>query len=397
MAKLTIDDLELKGKRVLIRVDFNVPLDEEGGITDDRRIRSTLPTIEKVLSAGGKAILISHLGRPKGKPDPKLSLRPVAQRLGELLGKEVGFFPDCVGEKVEKKVNELQPGECLLLENLRFYPGERSNDRRFSRGLARLADVYINDAFGTAHRAHSSTYGVARYFSRRAAGYLMEKELNYLGKALTNPSRPFVGILGGAKISGKIEVIANLLRKVNSLLIGGGMAFTFLKAQGLEIGKSLLEEDKLNLAHNLLQNAKDRGISICLPSDCIIAKEIDGEEVKTVPVEAIPPDWMAVDIGPKTTEGFSAKLRGAKTVIWNGPMGIFEQERFAQGTNSIAEVLAQITQEGATTIVGGGDTAAAVQKAGYGDKMSHISTGGGATLEFLEGKELPGVRALTDK
>ncbi len=397
MAKLTIDDLELKGKRALIRVDFNVPLDAQGRITDDRRIRATLPTIEKVLSAGGGAVLISHLGRPKGKPDPKLSLRPVAQRLGELLGKEVGFLPDCVGDEVGKRVAAMKPGEYLLLENLRFHPGERGNDRRFSRELAKLGDLYVNDAFGTAHRAHSSTYGVTKYFSQRAAGYLMEKELNYLGKALTNPSRPFVAVLGGAKISSKIEVVANLLRKVNILLIGGGMAYTFLKAQGLEIGKSLLEEDKLNLAHNLLQNAKDRGIKICLPSDSLIVKEVDGEEVKTVSVDAIPPDWMAVDIGPKTIEGFTAKLKEAKTVVWNGPMGIFEKERFAQGTMKIAEVLAQITQEGATTIVGGGDTAAAVQQAGYADKMSHISTGGGASLEFLEGKELPGVRALTDK
>jgi len=397
MPKLTIDDLELEGKKVLIRVDFNVPLDDQGKITDDRRIKSTLPTIEKVLSQGGKAILISHLGRPKGKPDPKLSLRPVAQRLSELLGKEVVFLPDCIGEEVEKRVAELKPGDCLLLENLRFHPGERDNDRRFSRRLAKLADLYINDAFGTAHRAHSSTYGVTRYFSQRAAGYLMEKELSYLGKALTNPGRPFVAVLGGAKISGKIDVIANLLRKVNSLLIGGGMAYTFLKAQGLEIGKSLLEEDKLNLAHNLLQNAKDRGIRIYLPSDCLIVKEIDGDEVKTVSVDAIPSDWIAVDIGPKTIEHFSAHLKEAKTVVWNGPLGIFEKKRFAQGTMSIAEVLAQITQEGATTIVGGGDTAGAVQKAGYGDKMSHISTGGGASLEFLEGKELPGVKALTDK
>lgn len=397
MAKLTIDDLELKGKKVLIRVDFNVPLDVQGKITDDRRIKATLPTIEKALSAGGKVILISHLGRPKGKPDPKLSLRPVAKRLGELLGREVDFLPDCVGEEVVKKVGEMKPGECLLLENLRFHSGERSNDRRFSRELAKLGDLYINDAFGTAHRAHSSTHGVTRYFSQRAAGYLMEKELSYLGKALTNPRRPFVAVIGGAKISGKIEVITNLLRKVNSLLIGGGMAYTFLKAQGLEIGNSLLEEDKLNLAHNLLQNAKDRGIKICLPSDSLIVKEIDSEEVKVVSADAILPDWMAVDIGPKTIEGFIAKLKEAKTVVWNGPMGIFEKERYAQGTIKIAEVLVQITQEGATTIVGGGDTAAAVQQAGYAEGMSHISTGGGASLEFLEGKQLPGVAVLTDK
>lgn len=397
MPKLTIDDLQLEGKRVLLRADFNVPLDDEGRITDDRRIRSTLPSIEKVLSAGGKTILVSHLGRPKGKPDPQLSLRPVAERLGELLGKEVRFLSDCVGEEVEKEVAELKPGECLLLENLRFHSGEEANERGFSRKLAGLADLYINDAFGTAHRAHASTYGVTRYLSQRAAGYLMQKELNYLGKALTNPRRPFVAVLGGAKISGKIEVIANLLRKVNSLLIGGGMAFTFLKAQGLEIGKSLLEEDKLNLAHNLLQNAKDRGIGFILPSDCLIAQQIEGDEVRTVSVDAIPPEWMAVDIGPKTIEQFLDKLKEAKTVVWNGPMGIFEKEKFAQGTKRIAEVLAQITQEGATTIVGGGDTAAAVYQAGYEEKMSHISTGGGASLEFLEGKRLPGVEALTNK
>lgn len=397
MEKLTIDDLKLKDKKVLVRVDFNVPLDEKCAVTDDTRIVESLPTIKKILKDGGKAILMSHLGRPKGK-DPKLSLAPVAKRLEKLLGKPVKFVNDCIGPEVEKAVSGLKSGECLLLENLRFYPEEEKNNPEFAKKLASLGEIYVNDAFGTAHRAHASTEGVTKYFKQCAAGYLMQKELKYLGMALTNPKRPFIAILGGAKISGKIDVITNLLDKVDALLIGGGMAFTFDKALGKEIGKSLLEPDKVDLAKDILKKAREKKVNLKLPDDFVVAPEAKEEAPsKIVDKNNIPQDWQGLDIGPKTLEQFSRELDKAKTVVWNGPMGVFEVKKFAQGTVKIAEELAKITAKGATTIVGGGDSAAAVAKAGLEKKLTHISTGGGASLEFLEGKTLPGVAALTDK
>jgi len=394
MNKLTIDDLELKDKKVLVRVDFNVPLDEKKEITDDKRIVESLPTIKKILDSGGKAILMSHLGRPKGKT-PDLSLLPVAQRLEKLLGKPVKFANDCIGPEVEKAVKGLKSAECLLLENLRFYAEEEKNDPEFAKKLAKWGDVYVNDAFGTAHRAHASTEGVTEYFKQCAAGYLMQKELKYLGMALSDPKRPFAVLLGGAKISGKIDVIKNLMDKVDSILIGGGMAFTFYRAMGMEVGGSLVEEDKVGLAKEILSKAK---VELNLPLDFIVAKESkEGAETKVVDKDKIPKDWKGLDIGPKTIDLFSRKLQNAKTVVWNGPMGVFEVDEFSEGTEKIAKILAEITKKGAITIVGGGDTAAAVAQANLDDQMSHISTGGGASLEFLEGKALPGVAALTDK
>ncbi len=398
MQKLTIDDLELKDKRILVRVDFNVPLDEKKEVTDDKRIVESLPTIKKILQDGGKAILMSHLGRPKGKKVPEMSLAPVAKRLEELLGKPVKFVNDCIGPDVEKAVSALKSGECLLLENLRFYPEEEKNDAEFAKKLARLGEIYVNDAFGTAHRAHASTEGVTKYFKQCAAGYLMQKELKYLGMALADPKRPFVAILGGAKISGKIDVIGNLLDKVDTFLIGGGMAFTFYKALGKEIGKSLLEPDKIDLAEDILKKAQEKKLNFKLPEDFVVASEVkEGAPSKIVDKDSIPQEWSGVDIGPKTSEQFAGELDNAKTVVWNGPMGVFEVKKFAEGTVKIAEKLAEISDKGATTIVGGGDSAAAVAKAGLDKKLSHISTGGGASLEFLEGKTLPGVAALTDK
>lgn len=398
MDKLTIDDIQLKKKKVLVRVDFNVPIDEKGEVANDKRIVASLPTIKKILQDGGKAILMSHLGRPKGKRVPEMSLAPVAKRLEELLGKPVRFVNDCIGPEVEKAVSETKPGECLLLENLRYHPEEEKNDQEFAKKLARLGDVYINDAFGTAHRAHASTEGVTKYFDQCAAGYLMQKELQYLGMALADPQRPFVAILGGAKISGKIDVITNLMDKVDALLIGGGMAFTFYKAMSKEIGKSLLESDKINLAKEILKKAQDKKVNFLLPEDLVVAPEAkEDAPTQVVAKDAIPSDMQGLDIGPKTLERFSSELDKAKTVVWNGPMGVFEIGKFAQGTIKIAEELAKITEKGATTIVGGGDSASAVAKAGLKDKLSHISTGGGASLEFLEGKILPGVAALTDK
>lgn len=397
MRKLTLDDLQLKNKRVLARVDFNVPLDKKCEITDDRRIVESLPTIKKILQDGGKLILMSHLGRPKGKT-PELSLLPVARRLEKLLGKPVKFVNDCIGPEVEKAVSGLKSGECLLLENLRFYPEEEKNDPEFAKKLASLGDIYINDAFGTAHRAHASTEGVTKYIKQCAAGYLMQKELKYLGMALSDPKRPFVAILGGAKISGKIEVIENLMDKVDALLIGGGMSFTFYKSMGKEIGKSLLEADKVDLARDILKQAKEKKVNLVLPVDVVVATEAKDDAVtKVVGIDDIPPDLQGLDIGPKTLDIFTTELRKAKTVVWNGPMGVFEVKKFATGTVKIAEILADITQNGATTIVGGGDSAAAVTQAGLDDKLTHISTGGGASLEILEGKVLPGVAALTDK
>lgn len=398
MKKLTIDDMELNGKRVLVRVDFNVPLDENQNVTDATRIVETLPTIRKIIESGGRAILMSHLGRPKGKVKPEFSLRPVADKLQELIGKEVQFATDCVGDEVEEQSAKLQDGDILLLENLRFHAEEEKNDPDFSEKLASLGDVYINDAFGSAHRAHASTEGVTKHIEQCGAGYLMQKELAYLGKAVGNPERPYVAVLGGAKISGKIDVITNLLDKVDALLIGGGMAYTFFKAEGMEIGKSLLEEDKIELAKEIIQKASDKKVKMLFPVDCVIADKFD-KDAKTEIVDsgAIKPDWQALDIGPKTIELFKNELLNGKTVVWNGPMGVFEMDKFATGTNEIAKLLVETTKKGAVTIIGGGDSAAAIAKLGLEKEVSHVSTGGGASLEFLEGKVLPGVAALTDK
>ncbi len=397
MNKLSIDKVELKGKRVLVRVDFNVPLDENLNITDDIRITESLPTIKKIVADGGKAILMSHLGRPKGGPNPKYSLKPTANRLSELIGKEVKLAPDCVGPDAKAMVDAMKDGDVLILENVRFHPEEEKNDPTFAKQLSELGDVYINDAFGSAHRAHASTEGVTKFLKISAAGYLMQKELDYLGGAITNPKRPYVAILGGAKISGKIDVINNLLGKVDTLIVGGGMAYTFYKAEGKEIGTSLLEAEKVDLAKEVLANAKKSGIKFLLPKDVVVASEFNNDSPSTVvSVDAMPADKMGLDIGPATIKLFSDELRNAKTIVWNGPMGVFEMDNFAKGTNAIAQVLADVTATGSITVIGGGDSAAAITKAGLKDKVSHVSTGGGASLEFLEGKALPGVVALND-
>ncbi|KXG76652.1 Phosphoglycerate kinase [Fervidicola ferrireducens] len=394
MNKKTVEDFDVNGKRVLVRVDFNVPMDEEGNITDDTRIRATLPTIQYLIKNGAKVILASHLGRPKGKKNPKYSLAPVARRLSELLGKDVVMAGDCIGEEVEKAAASMKPGDVMLLENVRFYAEEEANDRGFAEKLARLADIYINDAFGTAHRAHASTAGVAEFLPA-GAGFLMKKEIEIMGKALEAPERPFVAILGGAKVSDKIGVIKNLLNKVDYLLIGGGMAFTFLKGLGYNIGRSLLEEDKVELAKDLLKEAEEKGVKVLLPDDVVVAPEVkEGVEYRTVPVSQIPDDMIGVDIGEVTCDKFTKVIKEAKTVVWNGPMGVFEIKDFAKGTLAVAKAMAE---SGAVTIVGGGDSAAAVEQLGFADAMTHISTGGGASLEFLEGKELPGVAVLNDK
>jgi len=395
MNKLTIDDINLQGKRVLVRVDFNVPLNERGNITEESRISAALPTIQKIVKDGGRAILVSHLGRPDGKIVESMRLVPVAKRLSELLGEPVKMAPDCIGPAVEKMVAELKDGEILMLENLRFYNGETDNDPEFAKKLASYGDIFINDAFGTAHRAHASTEGVTHYFKQNAAGYLLQKEIQYLSTVLEEPHRPFVAIIGGAKISGKIDVMANLLNKVNTLLIGGGMMYTFLKAKGLEIGGSLLEPDKVSVAKETMKKA---GTKLVLPVDCIIADSVS-ETAKTqvVPVDKIPVGWKGVDIGPETIRLYYGYIIKAQTIIWNGPMGIFEMAPFAKGTNEIAHAIADATKSGAVSVVGGGDTDAAVTKAGYDGDVTHISTGGGASLEMLEGKVLPGVAALTDK
>jgi phosphoglycerate kinase len=403
MRKLSITDLDLKGRRVFMRVDFNVPLDDGGRVTDDTRIVETLPTIEYAVRHHARLVLASHLGRPKGKPDPKMSLRPVAERLRNLLderigrGINVGFAPDCVGMQAEEMASKLEKGHTLLLENLRFHSEEEANDEHFSRELAKLADYYVNDAFGTAHRAHASTVGITRFVKKSAAGLLLQKELELLERALHHPGRPFVTILGGAKVSDKIPVIQNLIDKVDALLIGGGMAYTFLKARGMEVGESLVEDDKLELALELLDQAKVRGIKFLLPVDHVVASKI-APDAKTYIVEdghAIPRGQIGLDIGPNTVALFSKQIESARTIVWNGPMGVFEQEPFAHGTYAIARAVA--ANRPALSIVGGGDSVSAVHKAGVADKIRHISTGGGASLEFLEGRKLPGVEALTSK
>lgn len=397
MNKLTIENIEVKGKKVLVRVDFNVPLDENQNITDDRRITAALPTIKKLVEEGAKVILMSHLGRPKGNVVPEMSLKPVAAKLGEHLGKEVKFATDCVGEEAEKVVNSLKEGEVALLENLRFHKAETDNETGFAEKLASLGEVYVNDAFGSAHRAHASTEGVTKYIKTCAAGYLMQKELDYLGKALAEPKRPFTAILGGAKISGKIDVIKNLMPEVDYLIIGGGMAYTFYKAMGLEIGTSLLEEEKIDLAKEILEEAKSAKAELVLPEDVIVAKDFDNDSpAEVVAIDAMPADKMGLDIGPKTVDKFREIVLKSKTVVWNGPMGVFEFPNFAKGTNAVAQALADTTADGAITVIGGGDSASAIKKAKLSDKVSHVSTGGGASLEFLEGKALPGVVALTE-
>lgn len=397
MNKVTVRDINFRDQRVLLRVDFNVPLDEHQRITDDRRITEALPTIRKIVSDGGKVIACSHLGRPKGKPVPEMSLRPVAKHLGELLNRQVTFAEDCVGPEAANMVDRMKNGDILVLENLRFHKEEEQNDPEFARRLASLADIYVNDAFGSAHRAHASTEGVTHYFKQSVAGFLMEKELLYLGNALRDPKRPFAAILGGAKISGKIDVIQNLLNKVDVLVIGGGMVFTFAKAMGYQTGDSLVEADKVDLARETINKAKGSKVRLVFPTDVVIAKEIsDSAETQVVPVDKIPDGWKGLDIGPDSIKLFEQELAGAGTLVWNGPMGVFEHKPFAKGTLAIAKLLADLTQRGAVTVVGGGDSAAAVAEAGLDEKLTHVSTGGGASLEFLEGKELPGVAALTD-
>jgi phosphoglycerate kinase len=393
--KQTIDQVDLRNKRVIIRADFNVPLDDALQITDDTRIRSTLPTINHAVDEDAKVILCSHLGRPKGKMDPRYSLAPVAKRLHRLLGKEVVFAPDCIGPSVENLVAKMKPGDVLLLENLRFHEGEEKNDEAFSRALASLADVYINDAFGAAHRSHASTVGIPKFVPVSAAGYLMKKEIEYMEGAVANPMRPFVAILGGAKVSGKIGVIENLGKRVDKVIIGGGMAFTFIKAQGLEIGNSLVEDDMLDFAKGVQEHAFSRGVKFYLPVDCVVAASPEpGAETKIVPVQEIPKGWYGMDIGPASVKLFAEAVQNAKTILWNGPMGVFERDAFARGTLSIAHSVANAY---ALTIVGGGDTALAVHRAGESESMSFISTGGGATLQLLEGKVLPGLAALPDR
>ncbi len=397
MNTLTINDISLTNKRVLVRVDFNVPM-EHGTITDDIRIVESLPTIKKILSDGGRAILMSHLGRPKGKSNPEFSLKPVAERLSQLLNISVQFANDCIGETTIAQANALQNGECLLLENLRYHNEEEANDEQFARALASLGDVYVNDAFGTAHRAHASTEGVTKFLRPAVAGYLMEKEINYLSKAIANPERPYCAILGGAKISGKIDVLENLLDKTDSILIGGGMMFTFYKALGFEIGNSLLEADKIPLAKEILDKAKANGKHLLLPVDTIVAEKVDNNAAKkNVSVKEIPAGWSGLDIGEMSVATFREEILKAKTIVWNGPLGLFEMENFEYGTRAIAQALVDATKLGATTIIGGGDSAAAIAKFGMEKSVSHVSTGGGASLEFLEGKILPGVAALDGK
>ena len=394
--KKSVDDINVAGKRVLCRCDFNVPL-KDGKITDENRLVAALPTIQKLVKDGGRIILCSHLGKPKGEPKPELSLAPVAKRLGELLGQEVKFAadPEVVGPNAKAAVEAMQDGDVILLENTRYRAEETKNGEAFSKELASLCDVFVNDAFGTAHRAHCSNVGVTEYVDTAVVGYLMQKEIDFLGNAVNNPQRPFVAILGGSKVSSKISVINNLLDKVDTLIIGGGMAYTFMKAQGEEVGKSLLEPDYIDYANDMLKKAEEKGVKLLIPADTVIADDFSNEaNYKTVGRGEIPAEWQGLDIGEKTRELYANAIKDAKTVVWNGPMGAFEMPNFAKGTEAIAKALADID---ATTIIGGGDSAAAVNQLGYGDKMTHISTGGGASLEFLEGKELPGVVAANDR
>ena len=395
MNKKTIRDVDVTNKKVLVRCDFNVPLDKETGkITNDLRIVAALPTIKYLLENNAKVILCSHLGKPKGEIKPELSLKPVANRLSEYLGFEVKFSKDIVGENAKELSKELKPGKAILLENVRFDPREEKNDKEFSKELASLAEIYVNDAFGTAHRAHSSTVGVAEFLPA-VCGFLIEKEVEMLGDNLNNPERPFVAILGGAKVSDKIKVIENLLEKVDSIIIGGGMSYTFLKAMGYEIGNSICELDRIDIAKETIEKAEKKGVKLLFPIDTVCGKEFSNEaETIVVDSKEIPKGWQGLDIGPKAIEEFTQVLKNAKTVIWNGPLGVFEFEKFAKGTNAIAKVLSEIN---AITIVGGGDSVAAVEKGGFSDKITHISTGGGATLEYLEGKELPGIECLENK
>ena len=394
--KKTLKDLDVKGKKVLVRCDFNVPMDENRNITDDRRITSSLPTIEYLIENGAKVILMSHLGRPKGEPNSKFSLEPVQKRLSELLKKQVVFAKDdrVVSEDVKEIVSNMQDGDVVLLENTRFRKEEEKNETNFAKELASLGDLYVNDAFGTSHRAHTSNVGVSKELPS-AVGYLVEKEISIMGKALENPERPFVAILGGAKVSDKIKVIENLLNKVDTILIGGGMAYTFLKAQGYEVGTSILEEDKIDLAKELLKKAEEKNVKLVLPVDIVVAKEFkDNTEFKTVKIDSIPSDMMGLDSGEETIKLFSEEIKNAKTIVWNGPIGVFEMENFKKGTEAIAKAMAE---SDGITIVGGGDSASAVEKAGYNNKMTHISTGGGASLELLEGKTLPGIAAISNR
>lgn len=394
MSKLGVRDVAVADKRVLVRVDFNVPLTEVGQVSDDTRIEAALPTIRYLVENRAKVILMSHLGRPKGKVDPKYSLRPVAARLGELLGRSVAFASDCVGEVAEAAVAQMSAGDVLLLENLRFHAAEEKNEADFAKQLAALGDVYVNDAFGTAHRAHASTEGVTHFLQPAVCGFLLEKEIKFLGSALADPVRPFVAILGGAKVSDKIAVVQNLLGKVDSLLIGGGMANTFLAAQGKELGQSLVEKDAIPLAQDLLAQAAEQGVQMHLPLDAVVAPALTAESAEIVPIDAVPSAEMVLDIGPATRQHFAAVVADAKLIVWNGPMGVFERENFAAGTRALAEAVAHSQ---AISIVGGGDSAAAIAQAGLTDAITHVSTGGGASLEFLEGKELPGVAALNER
>tara|TARA_B100000686_G_scaffold241370_1_gene249977 strand:- start:795 stop:2000 length:1206 start_codon:yes stop_codon:yes gene_type:complete len=396
--KQFIEKLNLEGQRVLTRVDYNVPLNDNQKITDNGRIKATLPTVNYIIENGGKAILMSHLGRPGGGRIKSLSLKPVALELSGLLGQHVKLAPDCIGKEVSNLVNAMQNGDVVLLENLRFHKAETNNDPSFCAALADNGDVYVNDAFGTAHRAHASTSGVVSYVTDSAVGYLMHKELKFLGEAVVEPVRPFVAIIGGAKVSDKIRVIEKLLDKVQTLIIGGGMACTFLKSQGYKIGASLLEEESLDLAKNLIQEAEHKGVNFLLPVDLVISERFDNNaSTKTIPVEeGVPEDWLILDIGPRSIEIFSHSIFNSGTVFWNGPMGVFEMEKFSKGTYSIAETLADATEKGSVTIIGGGDSAAAIQNSGLSERITHVSTGGGASLEFLEGKELPGISAIQE-
>jgi len=397
MAKLTLNDVEVKGKKVLMRVDFNVPI-ENGKITDDNRIVQALPSIKHVIENGGLLILMSHLGRPAGEFDPAFSLKPTADHLSTLLDAKVHFAEDCVGEKAESVISKAEFGEVVVLENVRFHSEEKKNDKSFSEKLAAHGDLFVNDAFGSSHRAHASVAGVTRYLQPAVSGYLLEKEIKYLEESINDPERPFVAILGGAKVSDKIGVIENLLSKVDTIIVGGGMTYTFYKAKGWPIGNSLVEEDKVGLAGELLEKAEKAGVKFMLPMDSVVAKEFKNDaEHKVVDEDGIEDEWMALDIGPQSALAFGNVIKSARTVVWNGPMGVFEMENFADGTFAVAEALADATIFGATTIIGGGDSAAAIKAAGLMDKVSHVSTGGGASLEYLEGKELPGVTSLTDK